>query len=466
MTERGVKGMKRAVLTFLLLALCGVGGEAPAQRRDRSAAGGAVTTTAAGASVCDAGRMPGADVGAKIMACDAALGPSKGAIYHAGGGTVSTLVSPSPGHDLKFGCGTYRNTFGAGPFRPSSDVKVEGSGPCTVLQQFAAATLEQQFYVIVPINTFTARGATLGSPSRNIHVRDLTVDGSSAAGYGASAAAVMLGNCHGCSVERVRFVGVRAIGAQAGGPSAGGSDPSGLGMYAENVRIANCTFEGVLSQQVAVVNGREIYIERNVFRRADSSRQSQTVIDIEPNTPTDKNENIYVLDNDIDNRGGTFVGGVNGIGVQGVAGAAARNIVVRGNRVVGGEHAGATKLTIGIFVSGTTENVRIEGNEVRGANASAFRLYATGSHRGAVLRGNTAVNSGSGGGSNYAVEVGACQGCVVEENSILWDPSVHGNSQVMESGASSVIYRGNRFKGNRFSGITRGPKSRESGTIF
>ena len=410
--------------------------------------------------------MPGGDVGAKIMACDRELGAGGGTITHEGGGTVSTVITTSPGRVLRLGRGTYVNAFGPAPFRLNSDTTIEGVGAATVLTQFATPSHEVFFYVIIPANSLSTGGEALGTPSRNINVRNLTVDGTAGTGAGAAASAVWLGNCKNCVVENVHFRNIRAIGVQAGSTSTGGPDPEGLGRWAENVWIRNNTFEGCQSQQAAVVNGRNIYITGNRFTRANSSKQSQTVIDVEPNQPTDKNESIFITDNVIDNRDGTFNGGVNGIGVQGVSGTTARNVVVSGNRVIGGPHSNQSKLTIGIFVAGTTENVRVERNEVTGANASAYRFYATGAHRGAVLRGNTSLNSGAGGGSNYAVEIGACESCVVEDNAAHCAAGVQCNAQVVESGRSSVIYRRNTLRGGWTPGITKGASSRESGTIF
>jgi hypothetical protein len=57
--------------------------------------------TEAGARVCHATQMSGADAGAKIMACDAALGSAKGTIYWQGDGTISDAapVDLSSNHD-------------------------------------------------------------------------------------------------------------------------------------------------------------------------------------------------------------------------------------------------------------------------------------------------------------------------------------------------------------------------------
>lgn len=99
--------------------------------------------------------MPGADVGAKIMTCAGHSVPRR-ALPITREALFRRSSSPSPGHNLKLGCGIHRNSFGVGPFRSSSDVTLEGSGGRTVLQQLWTAVHEQQLYDIVPINSFTA----------------------------------------------------------------------------------------------------------------------------------------------------------------------------------------------------------------------------------------------------------------------------------------------------------------------
>jgi len=65
-------------------------------------------STSQASRTCEVRRQPGADVGAKVNACDRMLGPGAGEIILTGGGTISTQILLSPGHTLKLvGRGVY-----------------------------------------------------------------------------------------------------------------------------------------------------------------------------------------------------------------------------------------------------------------------------------------------------------------------------------------------------------------------
>lgn len=66
--------------------------------------------TATGSRVCQVSRMAGADIGAKINACDASLGAGKGEIVLTGGGNIATQVIISGNHHLRVTSGTYTST--------------------------------------------------------------------------------------------------------------------------------------------------------------------------------------------------------------------------------------------------------------------------------------------------------------------------------------------------------------------
>jgi parallel beta-helix repeat protein len=66
-----------------------------------------VQTGGGAARVCRVSQMAGADIGAKINACDAALGASKGEIVLTGGGQITTQVIISSHHHLRVVSGTY-----------------------------------------------------------------------------------------------------------------------------------------------------------------------------------------------------------------------------------------------------------------------------------------------------------------------------------------------------------------------
>jgi hypothetical protein len=122
--------MLTAFLTCAVLAASTPGGAAFAQTRPRtSAAAGRTGSAPAGvAPACRVAQlaMPGADVGAKINACDAALGADRpgGEIHVNGGGTISTIVNLSPGRTLWFHDGTY-TLHQAYTGNPAQDIQTE-----------------------------------------------------------------------------------------------------------------------------------------------------------------------------------------------------------------------------------------------------------------------------------------------------------------------------------------------------
>lgn len=67
--------------------------------------------TTAGSRVCQVSQMAGADIGAKINACDAALGANKGEIVLTGGGHIATQVIISSNHHLRVVSGTYTSSI-------------------------------------------------------------------------------------------------------------------------------------------------------------------------------------------------------------------------------------------------------------------------------------------------------------------------------------------------------------------
>lgn len=69
-----------------------------------------VDTTGSETLVCYAKQMAGADVGAKVNACDALLGADKGEIWLTGGGVISTQIVISAQHTLRAISGAYTAT--------------------------------------------------------------------------------------------------------------------------------------------------------------------------------------------------------------------------------------------------------------------------------------------------------------------------------------------------------------------
>ncbi len=151
--------------------------------------------------------------------------------------------------------------------------------------------------------------------------------------------------------------------------------------------------------------------------------------------------------------------------MQGVSGATAKRITVTGNTIIGGEHASSTYLTIGISLSGTTEDVLIANNFIKSANAQAIKIYETGAHLRPRIRSNEILNSGAGG--NYSVEIGSATSGWMADN-LIGLLNGNGDPRVVETGTNSVVYKNNDFLNyaNSNIGIVRGSSSAEYGTTL
>jgi hypothetical protein len=402
--------------------------------------------------------LAGSDVGAKVNAAGAALGSTRGTIIHTGGGVISTPIELAVGHNLVLS-GVYTTTTTNGALQPRGNNMIELM-PGTVIEQNPTVTMEINYYVIVAYNTATENGR----PSKNIHIRGGTIRGAGN-NHGAAAGAITLGNCHNCSVRNMTIDGVRAIGIAAGASSTLGTDPESLGRYATEIVVENVTFKNVRSQCLACVNCSHFSFRKNYFWQQDSRFQSFTVIDLEPNEPTDLMSDGEITGNWINLEGSTYAGAINGIGVQGVSGSTAKRITVTGNQIIGGAHSSSTFLTLGILVSGTTEDLLIADNFIKGANSAAIRLYETGAHLRPRIRNNEILNSGAGG--SYSVEMGSVDGGRVADNFIAL-LSGNGDPRIVESGVNTVVYKNNDFLNyaNANIGIVRGASSSEYGTTL
>ena len=427
-----------------------------------------------------AARFPGATIAAQINAADAgitSLGASSGTIIVEGGGELGhptnpalSLVAPSENRVIKLGAGVYTNSHGwAAPFRLASNTTVEGVGDATIIKQVAAATSNESLMVFVPVNSYTTGGVNSRTPSKNIHVRNLQIDGTDGTGYTASSGAVNLGNTHGASVLNVLFTNVRGFAVQVGGSAeTAGTDPDGLGYFASNVLVDGCTVTGCQSQNIAVVNAKRVIVSYCNLLRPDATNQSQSMIDVEPAEASAVLEDIAILDNVVDARGRTGGGAVNGIQVQGVPlGVIAKRVTVRDNRVIGGEDASATAMTIGISLSGSTIGTRIENNTVWGVASAGVLTYSTGTHSHATISDNYVRNCGSSSTDNYAMSLGGLTYSFISDNRIFHNPAVAGNSRLQEQANSDYnIFQDNVHFGNSSDAftLTTGANSRSAFT--
>jgi parallel beta-helix repeat protein len=390
-----------------------------------------------------ANNFPGADLGAKINAADKDLGATTGEILVQSGGTISTQVTISPGHTLRFGPGTYRlitELLWEGAVLLKSRTAVVGSGWDTIIIEpsHTGWTVFQSF------EDGRAQPVHSGTDS-DISIKNLQIKGANPAVDGGVRQTISLGNCHRCVVENVWLNGTGVIGVQAGGNALTGN-------HADNVNIRKNQFSGVASQAAAVVNGSNVVIDGNNFK--DSGRccaQGMTPIDLEPNNSSDIIRNIEITNNQIDSRGSPLLHG-NGILVQN--GAHTRDfgpVVVKGNTIIGGNLVPDTagRVATGIYVTAYTQDVTVANNTIRRVAHCGIRLEN--STRNYVV-GNTLVSTGTGGIQSF--EIVNTTDSRIFDNVITVDPnSPLGSSVIRETGTS----RNNQYKGNTNGRIALAP---------
>ena len=380
-----------------------------------------------------ANSFPGADLGAKVNAADKDLGATVGEILVQNGGTISTQVTISPGHTLRFGPGTYRlatELLWEGAVLLKSRTAVVGSGWDTIIIE-PSRTGWTVFQSFDDIRTQPAHSGT----DSDISITNLQIKGANPAVEGGVRQTISLGNCHRCVVENVWFNGTGVIGVQAGGNSLAGN-------HADDVKIRKNQFTRVASQAAAVVNGSNVVIDANTFK--DSGRccaEGMTPIDLEPNDPRDIIRNIEITNNQIDSHGSTFLHG-NGILVQN--GARTRDfgpVLVKGNTVVGGDLVpnSSGNVATGIYVV-NAQDVTVANNTVRRVAHSGIRLEN--STRIYVVN-NKLISTGTGGILSF--EIINTTDSKIFDNVVAVDPnSPMGTSVISETGTS----RNNQYKGN------------------
>jgi hypothetical protein len=311
--------------------------------------------------------FPGNDLGARINAADTALGPNPGEIVVRGGGTISTSVIISSDHVLRFLPGTYVTKTSAIPILMKSRSTVLGAGWESIIME---STAPNQFTVISAYN----QAISNGKPDSALVVRDLQIKGANP-GFSSAPQAVSLGNCSGCTVDKVWINGTRSIGVQFGGSSS-------TGFFAENSKVTNCLFTRVASQNLALVNGKNILFEGNRFMTSGQvGGPGNTNIDVEPNEGSDHLENIVIRNNTIDVRNSDTSPTGNGIVVQATTGTPyVGPILIENNTIIGGSNTGVITnvLSNGIYVFGATmRDVTIRNNSITRTAQSGIRIEGT-----------------------------------------------------------------------------------------
>ena len=377
--------------------------------------------------------FPGADLGAKINAADKALGSKAGEIVVKGGGTISTQVIVSSDHVLRFLPGTYVTNTSAIPILMKSRSTVLGAGWESIIME---STAPNQFTVICAYN----QSILNGKPDSALVIRDIQIKGANP-GFNSAPQAVSLGNCSGCTVDKVWINGTRSIGIQFGGSSSTGS-------FAENSKVTNCLFTRVASQNLALVNGKNIVFEGNRFMTSgQAGGPGNTNIDVEPNEATDHLENVVIRNNAIDVRNSEVPTSGNGIVVQATTGTPyVGPILIENNTIIGGSITGTITnvLSNGIYVFGATmRDVTIRNNVITRTGQSGIRIEGT---RINVLN-NQLTDVGGGGIPGFVV--------LATNSQIIGNTFTYSGNGPVE-GTITVLpgSRGNVFQNNRGWGLS------------
>src|SRR3989442_3597996 len=252
----------RFILLFVIAAVSGAAAGVSAQTRTR---------------IVKANQFPGTDVGAKVNAADKALGAAAGEILVSGGGRITNQIVISANHTLRLGPGTYAPVTSNIPILLKPGAMLIGASWDAIILE---STAPNQFTVISAYNNAQRNG----SADNDITINDVQVKGANP-GFNSAPQAISLGNCSRCTVDHVWINGTRSIGVQLGGASFEGH-------WAEDSKVVNCQFPRVASQNLALVNGRNISFEGNRFvSPSQAGGPGSTAIDLEPNDANDHIEN-------------------------------------------------------------------------------------------------------------------------------------------------------------------------------
>ena len=310
---------------------------------------------------------PGQDLGAKINAADRALGSKPGEIVVRNGGTISTQVILSSDHVLRLSRGTYVTKTRDIPILMKPRSSLIGSGWDSIIVE---STAPGQFFVISAYNNSVLNG----SADSDLIIRDVQIKGANP-GFNSTPQAISLGNCSNCLVDKVWINGTRSIGIRLGGSSV-------KGHFAENSKVTNCLFTRVASQNLALVNGRNIVFEGNRFiTSGQTGGPGNTNIDVEPNAATDRLQNVVIRNNLIDLRNSEMMPTGNGIIVQATTGTPyVGPVLIENNTLIGGFNTGqiTNHMSNGIYVFGETmKDVIIRNNVITRTGQSGIRIEGT-----------------------------------------------------------------------------------------
>lgn len=334
-------------------------------------------STATGGRAVVANQFPGADLGVKINAADAALGASPGIIHVYGGGTLATKVHLTSYHTLHFHDGTYTlihnvndgiyNEFGF--IRLDDYTSVLGDGWGTIIEEPDILNRPKVFEPYVS-GTYTD-GYFFRGKARGITIRSLQIKGVQTQASNGTYSTVELGNCHNCTVDRLFLNQTTANGITIGGSGYAGN-------HADGVTVTNCLLYQVQNQGINIVNGRNVHISHNTIKsHGRLSGSNGTGIDLETNTTQDIMQSVNIVGNVLDFRDSTLTPAGNGIAVQNSATSNFGPVRVEGNTLIGANlnSTDAGRMSIGVFIGASTRDVAVVSNTIQRTGQEGIISY-------------------------------------------------------------------------------------------
>jgi hypothetical protein len=233
--------------------------------------GGGGTGTGLPANVKVANDFAGNDMGAKINAASAACGAGACEIWVYGDALLETQAVVRSGHTVRQFAGKLTSIAGAGDeplILLANNSSWIGETWASILEEASTPNCSVsacRYGIIGSLEGFrrdnnAPTGGYLLNKAENIVVRGVKFLGQTENGSDSGVAAtVKLGNCHNCYVTNNYFYNVSAYAVEFGAASNSGE-------FARNCWFTDNLVERALSQNVALINGENVHIERNIFR--------------------------------------------------------------------------------------------------------------------------------------------------------------------------------------------------------
>lgn len=423
--------------------------------------------TSSGTGIVYVSQFAGADIGAKIVGADASCGANPCTIYVDVQGAITTHVILNSYHTLWFGLGDWTTTTAdASPFDLKSFTTVKGSGWGT---RIAESTTAGNYYLflnqtlrLVPGNvdkyvnisdlqiiganagengafSTIALGNCLHCSVRNVFLNDTSAIGISVGTSSTTSASLTVSGASNTnpiiittSTPHNYETGEETTIASVGGntnangkflvtvtdsthftiPVSGNAPYISGGTakrnaHAIDVTVSGCRFFKVATQNLALVNGKNIHFDNNTFRAAGDPAANPAYIDLEPNTASDWIEDFTISNNILDGSQAPFYGVA--IAVQStIGGTQAQNGIVSNNVIKGPLFAR------GIDCNNYCSNIEITGNWISTTTQPAIILEPC---TGCTVTNNTIVNTGAAGNEAISVSSGSTL-CNISRNFI------------------------------------------------